>query len=455
MTNNNKKNITVGAFVAALLILFTWATLRVNDRTSVTGSGYELDILLENATGLKNKAPIELAGVQVGVVRSVYLTSDRLAKASLLINKKVKLPTDSIAVLRTRGFLGETYVEIVPGKNDVYMKTGEEFVTSYRTGDVNSLVSQFNEIASDIKVVTGSLRDLTEEEGAPVRNTVNNLEQFSETIKEIMMRNEANFDRIAANLSEVTAHLREMMAQSRENMEDTIANLSSITAKINRGEGTIGKLVNDEETVEKINQSLDNLNEALGGYKKLETEIGYHVEYLTDSEDFKQYVSLELKPAPDKAFMFDIVSDPNPRPSYVERTTDITVGNNTSTVSTTTSTVDRDKIKFSAQLAKRFYNFRLRGGLIESSGGVGMDYEYGPLSASVSAFDFSTRFGQKPHLKAWGTLNVTKNLYMMGGADDFIDPGQSVDYFFGLGFRLVDEDVKSLFSASKGMISAQ
>ena len=449
--NNNKKNISVGVFVVVLVLLFIWSTIKVSDRTSVSGSGYELEVLLQNATGLKNKAPVELAGVQIGVVKKVELTPERVAKALLILNKNVKLPDDSVVILRTRGFLGETYVEIIPGTSEKYMDDGNTFASSYRTGDINSMVSQFSEIATDIKTITTSLKEMTSGDSAPVRNTVNNMEQFTETLKEITLRNEANFDRIASNLSEVTAHLREVMAASRQNVEDAISNMASITDKINRGEGTIGKLVNDEENVEQINDAVDNLNETLGGFKKLEAEIGYHAEYLTDSTDFKHYISLGLKPAPDKAFLLDIISDPNPRASRVEKVTDITVGNNTSTVTTETATIERSEMKFSAQIAKKFYDLQLRGGLIESSGGVGLDYYYGPVEASFSAFDFSTRFGEKPHLKAWGTLNLTKNLYVVGGADDFINPNQSVDYFFGAGLRLIDDDIKSLFPSMTGL----
>jgi len=436
----------VGLFAAIVIAIAAMITVKVSERAVTAGRGYELVTIFSNATGLKIKAPIELAGVQVGVVRDIELYDSRRAKVTLLLNRRVKLPADSRAILRTRGFLGETYVELVPGSpEEPILSEGNEITDTRTSGDVNQLVNQFNDIAGDIKAVTSSLRDMIgKDDSSPINRIVNNLEKFTESIKDMTLQNEGNVNQIASNLADFTTQLKNLMAQGRVNVEESIDRIASITRKIDEGKGTIGKLVNDEETIEKLNEAVDNLNTTLGGFKKLETEVGYHVEYLGNSEDFKHYVSLALRPAPDKAFMFDVVSDPAPTPRHVERTTDVTVGGNTTTVQTHTATIDRSAIRFSAQLAKKFYDFQLRGGIIESTGGVGADYMLGPLDLSISAYDFTTRYGEKPHLKAMGGLNLTKNFYIVGGADDLINPKQPVDYFIGAGFRLVDDDFKSL-----------
>jgi len=433
----------VGVFAAIIIAILAWATIRVGDETAVWG-GYALIAVFDNATGLKVKAPVELAGVQVGVVKDIELIDSRKARVTLALNRGVKLPEDSEAVLRTRGFLGETYVEVIPGDPQLKMLTpGEDIPHAYRTGDINMMVNRFNEIADDIKHVTSSLRNMIgDDDTAPINRIVNNLDKFTASIQEITLRNERNVDRITDNLAAMTDQLREIIARGRSDVEESMERIASITRKIDEGQGTMGRLVNDEETVEKLNDAVDNLNETLGGFRRLETEIGYHTEYLTQSEDFKHYVSLALKPAPDKAFLFDVVSDYDPDPTQVQRTTDVTVGGNTTTVVTDTTTIDRDKIRFSAQLAKKFYDFTIRGGMIESTGGVGLDYEKGPIGLRFSAFDLETHHGERPHLKLLGDLSLTKNIYLVGGADDIIGPRNAPDWFVGAGFRLVDEDIK-------------
>lgn len=444
--NRITTDVKVGIFAMAVIAILTWATLRVGDKTTVHGGGYILEAVFDNATGLKMKAPVELAGVKVGVIKGIELFDSRQAKVSIAVSKGVKLPADSKAVLRTRGFLGESFIEIIPGTADApVLGEGAMITDATRTGDINALVSKFTEIAEDIKQVTSSLKGTVgDQNGSPINTIVKNLEEFSKAIRDVTLRNESNIDRITENLAAMTQELRGLVARGEVNVSESLDRIASITRKIDEGKGTVGRLVNDEETVEKLNEAVDGLNETLGGFKKMETELGFHTEYLTSSKDFKNYVSVALKPAPDKAFMVDFVSDPNPNPSHVLKTTDVTVNGNTTEVTTDQATIDRNKIRFSVQLAKKFYDFTLRGGIIESTGGAGLDYEKGPIGLQFSAFDFSTRYGERPHLKMLGNVNLTKNFYFVGGVDDFISKQNRKDWFVGGGFRLVDDDIKTL-----------
>lgn len=445
----------VGIFAAAIILLIAWATIRVSDNSSVYGRGYELVAVFDNATGLKPKAPVELAGVKIGVVKRLRLLESRQAEVILDLSDDVKLPENSEAVLRTRGFMGETFVEILPGDPSLpILAKGGHIEYTARTGDINSLVSQFSSIAGDIKHVTTSLKGMVGDDSSyPINRVVGNLESFTEAIKNITIRNQDNVDRISENLAAMTDQLRQIVAQGQQDVEESMDRIASITRKIDEGKGTVGKLVNDDETVEKLNEAMDNLNQALGGFKKLETEIGYRAEFMTQTQDFKHYVDLALRPSPDKALMLGIVSDPDPRASRVESVTDVTVGGNTTQVTTETATIDREKIRFSAQLAKKFYDVQLRGGIIQSTGGFGLDYLPGPFGIHFSAFDFSTRFGDKPHLTAAADINLTRSLYITGGADDIIRPGgPKPDWFVGAGFRFADDDIKSFMGSAGSFI---
>lgn len=434
----------VGVFVFIILLSLAWLTLRVSDRAAVGGTGYEVSFNVHSASGLKAKAPVELAGVSVGLVKEVELGEQQQAKVLLELNDNVRLPVDSKVVLRTRGFLGETYVEVIPGQDtENLLKSGESLEDASRTGDVNSLVSRFNEIADDVKEVSGNVRNQAgSDPNAPVNQIIANLQEFTKAIKDVTVQNSQNIDKIATNLAVLSGDLKEMVEQNREEVRLTLEQVASITGKIDRGEGTLGKLVNDESTVDKINDSLDGLNDTLGGFSRLQTELGFHTEYLGNSKDFKNYVSLSLKPSPDKALLIDLSTDPDPNPDYIERTVDVTAGGVSSTVTTNTATVDRQQLHFSAQLAKRFYDLQLRGGIIESTGGVGIDYVPGPYGLHFSAFDFSTRNNQKPHLKLLGDISITKNLFLLGGLDDMLNPVQKTDWFVGAGFKFVDDDIK-------------
>lgn len=432
----------VGLFALAALFVIGFITLKVGSRSFTLGGGYKVTLTLDNAVGVRHKTPVEIAGIKVGKVKSIKLLESKKANVTLQIDDGVELPPDTKAVLRAKGFLGETLIELIPGSAEgAIIPDGGTIEYAGPAGDVNRMMSQFSSIADDIKAVSTQLREVAGvSKDSPLWHIVNNLESFTATLAS----NQANFNKIAGNLAELTESLRGTVVKSKENVEDSLRRIASITKKVDEGQGTIGRLVNDDETVTKLNEAVDNLNKTLGGLNKLETEIGYHAEYEAQSEDFKSYVNLTLRPSPDKAFIFDFVQDPRPTPDISERTSNITVGGNTTTVTSNEQTVTRNKFRFSAQLAKKFYDFTIRGGIIESSGGLGMDYNKGPFGASFSAFSFQNSYGQRPQLKAYGTLNVTKNLYLLGGAANMISLVDRPDWFVGAGFRLIDEDIKSL-----------
>lgn len=437
----------VGLFALFCILIIGYATIKVSDRASVAGGGYDMTVTMHTALGIKKKTPVEIAGIQIGVVKKIRLNSQGQALVTLSISSDVRLPAGTTAYVRAKGFLGETFVELRPGpmENDA-MAEGDAIPYGGVVGDINLLLSQFNEIAADIKTVTSSLKGMVgSDSSSPVYRTVHNMDKLAETLKDITLRNEASLNRVVDNMAVLTSNLRNVVERRSADIDQTIASLSNITRKVDEGSGTIGKLVNDDETINKVNDALGSLSDTLGGLRRMETQIGFHTEYLGGTNDFKQYVHLNLLPTPDKGFLFEFVSDPNSSPNRISRTTDITAGGATSTVTTNSATIDQNRFLFSAMLAKKFYDFTLRGGIIESTGGVGLDYTQGPVGMRFSAFDFDTKNNEKPHLKLLGQLNLTKALYLVGGADDMINPAQQVDWFVGAGFRLVDDDVKSLF----------
>lgn len=445
---SRKLETKVGLFALAVLAIIAYSTIKVGEQTTILSGGYAVIVTLDSAMGLNTKTPVEIAGIQVGVVKEIELIESRRARATLLLNRSVKLPAGTKAMVRAKGFLGDTYVELVPGApGGEQIGSGQELEYGGVGGDINVLITQFNDIAQDIKAVTSSLRELVgKDASAPVYRSVMNLDKFAEELKTLIVRNEGNVNRITDNLSELTGNLRGMVSRGREDVEESLSRIANITKKVDEGKGTLGKLINDKATIEKVNAAADSLTETLGGFKRLEAELGYHTEYLTGTKDFKHYVHLNLKPRPDEAFRFEFVEDRSPSANRSTRTTTVTAGGASTTVVADTQTIDRNKFRVSAQIAKKIYDFTLRGGLIESRGGIGLDYDKGPVGLQFSAFDFNTQQGNKPHLKVTGNVNLTRSLYLLGGADDMLNPNQKLDWFVGAGVRIVDDDIKTLLS---------
>jgi len=210
-----------------------------------------------------------------------------------------------------------------------------------------------------------------------------------------------------------------------ENLNATLASLKDISERINRGEGSLGKLVNDEETVDSLNEALTGLNRVLSREERFKTILGYRGEFLAERGDLKSYLSLQIQPRPDKYYLIEAVEGPGRHKRDGRRA--------------------EDEVTFSAEIAKRYHDLVLRGGIIQTSGGFGLDYYLfdDAVRVSFEAFDFNAK-NNNPYLRVAADYTFLEHLFVTVGYDDFISKHGDASFFIGAGFRFLDEDLKAL-----------
>ena len=109
----------------------------------VTGGGrYELEARFAQIGGLKTDSAVVIAGVEIGRVARIRLDNYR-AVVTLAIKHKVQIQEDAIASVKTRGLIGEKYVEISPGASDVALKPGERIRETEPAVDLESLIAKY------------------------------------------------------------------------------------------------------------------------------------------------------------------------------------------------------------------------------------------------------------------------------------------------------------------------
>src|SRR5262249_300617 len=237
-----------------------------------------------------------------------------------------------------KGFLGETYIDLKPGDLSLgAIEKGGEITATNPYVDLG-------QVASDMKEITNSIKKMVADETGPVNKVLANMEVFTKKLPQLTVKNQQSINQIVASLKQFSGDLSEVMADRKESLKDTMARLNSITRKVDEGRGSLGRLVNDEEIADNINDAARGVSEAVGGINRFQFEVGYHLEYLGTTNDFKNYVGVNLKPRPDKYFMLEFVVDPNPSPVEKITTTDVTTGGTTTTITTDQSVVDRDKL---------------------------------------------------------------------------------------------------------------
>jgi phospholipid/cholesterol/gamma-HCH transport system substrate-binding protein len=438
-------NLKVGMFVLATLVLLAVMILKVGDSGFSFGGEKTIYVELDSAVGIDPKTPVQIAGVDVGTVSKIELLPTNKARLSLSVKKDLALAADAKARIKTTGMLGDAFIELYQsGLTTERMPDGGTIREVESFGDMNSLIGQMSNITDDVKAITSEMRKVMGIQNSAFNNSIRNMEKITGSVARLTEANEKNLGTIIVNLKSLSQNMNAVVANNMGGIGDTVANLDTVTTRLERGEGTVGRLLKDEDTVDKLNESLDGINDFLGGTNKLKIDFGAHTEFLGGTGDFKNYVTLAVRPRPDKYFLFELVSDPDPSPIDILEETTVESNGTTSSFTTHTRTQNLNKLLVTAQFVKRLYDFNLRGGLIESTGGFGADYSKGPVTVSFSAFDFKTKFNEKPHLKFWGQANVTDSLYLMGGFDDVLNPNHDLDWFLGAGFTFTDDDIKSL-----------
>ena len=482
----------VGIFVVIGIVILGYMSMKVG-KFDFRARGYEIKVYFDSVSGLVEDAPVEIAGVEVGRVLKISL-EDGKALVALMINPDVKLTKDVKAAMRTRGVLGDKYVELIPGSPYApLIKPGERIIRTEPATDMDVLMNVMGDVAKNIDKLTTSLANVfADERGeASLRSTMESMEEMTETLNRTVQQNNENVTKIIANFSDFSEILKDMgdansddirnivanVNRASEKIEDLIAgindiatkinegkgsigklvneeemvdnltealaSLNEISDKINKGEGTIGKLVNEDETVENINSSLAGINDYMQKLDTFRTYLDYRGEYLFDSNDVKSYLTLRIQPREDKYYLLQVVDDPQGKDSVTDITRTTAAGGTTSEHIVET---DKDGLKFSAQIAKRYYNLGLRGGLFESTGGIAVDYYFlnDSLTLSLEAFDFDP--DRNAHLKFKADYTPFKHIYISSGFDDFISDEGKESFFIGAGIKFLDEDIKTLLS---------
>lgn len=135
--------ILVGVFALAALAAIGWLTLKVGTGSMPAGATYLVDARFANAGGLHSGSTVQLAGVTVGRVEGVRIEqADYSAIATLRLLDDLRLPTDSMASIKTSGLIGDKFVSLSPGADETWIEPGGLITMTESAVDLESLIGK-------------------------------------------------------------------------------------------------------------------------------------------------------------------------------------------------------------------------------------------------------------------------------------------------------------------------
>ncbi len=146
MRATRAQEIAVGIFVALGIASLFMLAMRVSNFSGYSGHDqYHVSVYFDNIGGLKARSPVTVSGVRIGRVESISYDEDNLqAKVTLGIDTQHGfLSEDTEASIYTAGLLGEQYIALEPGAEDVMLKDGDEIHHSQSAVVLEELIGQF------------------------------------------------------------------------------------------------------------------------------------------------------------------------------------------------------------------------------------------------------------------------------------------------------------------------
>jgi phospholipid/cholesterol/gamma-HCH transport system substrate-binding protein len=326
-------------------------------------------------------------------------------------------------------------------------------------------------VLTDVKAFTGDVRtflgDSVLGRGDQIGRIVGNVERFTQNAATLSSNASVSASRILADVETVTGDVRRLIrgsanevesslgtikgalaqfTQTMKTVDSSLGNIDSITRKIDQGEGTIGKLVNDDTLVRDVQEVVQDAGNLVKSVTGLQTRVELSSEFYVRQGALKNYLRLRLAPKEDKYYLIELIDDPRGKTVFQTQVTQTNDPNLPPVVHETTGTTE-EGIKFSFQFAKRWYFLTGRFGVFEGTGGLGVDVEFfsDDLKFSLDLFDFSQ--DEAPRLRALANYEFFQHFYLSAGVDDVFN-SQSFDWFMGFGIRFTDDDLKGLLTVA-------
>lgn len=275
-----KQEVGVGAFVlvgvAVVLVGLFWLTGR-----SIRTSGISIDVMFESVAGLKQGDPVLVSGVKKGRVASVSLERVKSVRVRLEVSKDVSPHIDASAAVGSMDLFGAKFIDYNPGARDEMLAKGR-VITGTNAPDItdvaqgvatraNELMENAANIVSDRlgedihNTLVMTQRAMSTLSGMPDGPFVKQTTRTLQATEKVMQRVDsmlgsgtgASIDSVSRNLARLT-----------DRLSHTTTQLDTLLTRMNRGEGTLGKMASDSMMYRNLTDLSRALTELLTDLKE-------------------------------------------------------------------------------------------------------------------------------------------------------------------------------------------
>ena len=453
-----------GVFTLAGLLFMGALTIYVNNRPFWWRPCSPVAIIVEDATGLKMKAPVKSLGLEIGYVSDIGLVESGV-KLRVCVTAPVEMTPDTKAYVRSEGFLGDKFLELKPvkytGSHTMEEPKGTPHSSNLKNlfwnviglpsayaqqGDTGAPAQNIpvGEKSADMQALMQEMGHLTKS----LKEAINP-EEIRGTIRQL---NKTLED--ASKALSPQGGLSQTAQRSLVKLEDAIEQMRDQMTRINQGQGSVGMLLNDPTYAEEMKKALLSLNKLLGRASELRMEVTLGINDLPAFDGTRAAFQVEIWPRPDRFYILGIESDPR---GSVTQTLSTNCANGTCFSNDNTVTTKGGYV-FTVMVGKTLKDrLSIAVGLLHGDGAGRLNLDLGPDSnrekfQAVGELYFRTQSDSQGNWTALADGRIYANyqpvsiFFLTGGVEGFRKQNGKFSSFIGAGIRFDDEDIKLLFT---------
>jgi phospholipid/cholesterol/gamma-HCH transport system substrate-binding protein len=282
-TRSPRREVQVGIFVLGGILAILAALFILTDPGTFRGR-YVVSTVVRDAGGIRSRDPVQLSGVNIGRVADLKLVPGGV-KMSLEVEGKYTFPRDSRVRLTAKGLLGEMVADVLPGRSRDLADNGEVLASADQDGGLSGTAA---DLAGTAKTVGGKADTLLTRANLLLsQETIGSVHASTRELQEMLAALAALAADQRVQLSALSGSLRRSAAgvegaATRPELARAIARTDSLTlrldaataqlqaastslavvaGRIERGEGTLGKLSRDDSLYTNLNAAVANLSQ--------------------------------------------------------------------------------------------------------------------------------------------------------------------------------------------------
>ncbi len=449
----------VGLLAIAAMGSVIIMSLKITSNQSGFGDYIGYKTIIRDASGIFPKTSIRVAGISAGRIKNIELIGNN-ALITFEVLKKVRVTSNSVLRIKSVGFLGDKFLEIHVGDSDKRLEEGGSILAEEGAG-LEKLMKNASEIMKDVKDMVASMKETLapSDDIPPIKKILENVNQITLDAKNVMRslrdaiagndkklnRTLENFERLSGQLANETdgesddsivSELKLILKNARKMSQD----MHELVADIKNGKGTIGRLLVEDEIIDDVQETLAGVKKLVTKMDNIRTELTLYTGASSESGSISS-MHLRILPSPERFYQLGVTSSEFGPESEVISSTTINGG-----VATIQSRKEktRNQWRFDFQLGRTIHDWSFRGGIIESGGGLGLDYNLQSWNQrfSFEAYDYRENLGMNFRLST--QLQIKNVFYGKLSAESRSKELKAITYILSGGLKFNDEDMKAL-----------